>query len=238
MRARPQPRKPSTDEVEAHMIDLHPFRPRCDYCVMAAARSDHQRRQAEDYNEVPVITCDYGFFTDLKDDNRQLTEAEAIAVGATPIFVIRDRRSKMIHADAVRCEGIEDEFPIETETKWILGLGCPEVIIRTDGERSIVALGRRVGEHLREVGVKANAKHKPSVRQQISRTRREWCQNCEREGLYGGSIRTRTARCDSREITCFNYSSNNQQITPCSTVPRRCVRKGVLPGAVQEKDPS
>ena len=76
MRARPQPRKPSTDEVEAHMIDLHPFRPRCDYCVMAAARSDHQRRQAEDYNEVPVITCDYGFFTDLKDDNRQLTEAE------------------------------------------------------------------------------------------------------------------------------------------------------------------
>ena len=66
------------------MIDHHPFRSWCRYCVVAAARSDHHRRQAEDYNEVPVISCDYGFFTDSKDDDRQLTEAEAIAVGATP----------------------------------------------------------------------------------------------------------------------------------------------------------
>ena len=122
---------------------------------MAALRSDHHRRQAEDYNEVPVISCEYGFFTDSRDDeDRQLTEAEAIAVGATPILVIRDKRSKMIHADCVLCKGIEDEFPIETTTKWILGLGYPEVIIRTDGESSIVALSRRVGEKLREAGVK------------------------------------------------------------------------------------
>ena len=53
MRARPQPRKPSTQEVEAHMIDHYPFRSLCRYCVMAASRSDHHRRQAEDYNEVP-----------------------------------------------------------------------------------------------------------------------------------------------------------------------------------------
>ena len=152
MRARPQPRKPSTQEVEAHMIDHYPFRSWCRYCVMAASRSDHHRRQAEDYNEVPVISCDYVFFTDSRDDEEsQLTEAEAIAVGATPILVIR---SKMIHADCVRCKGIEDEFPIETTTKWILGLGYPEVIIRTDGESSIVALSRRVGEKLKEAGVK------------------------------------------------------------------------------------
>ena len=61
MRARPQPRKPTTQEIEAHMIDHHPFRSWCRYCVMAASRSDHHRRQAEDYNEVPVISCDYGF---------------------------------------------------------------------------------------------------------------------------------------------------------------------------------
>ena len=61
---------------------------------MAAARSDHHRSQAEEYNEVPVISCDYGFSTDSKDDARQLTEAEAIAVGVTPILVIRDKRSK------------------------------------------------------------------------------------------------------------------------------------------------
>ena len=85
---------------------------------MAASRSDHHRRQAEDYNEVPVISCDYGFFfTDSRDDDeeRQLTEAEAIAVGATPIVVIRDKRSKMIHADCVRCKGIEDEFHVRQQ---------------------------------------------------------------------------------------------------------------------------
>ena len=54
----------------------------------------------------------------------------------------------------VRCKGIEDEFPIETTTKWIWGLEYPEVIIRTDDESSIVALSRRVGEKLKEAGVK------------------------------------------------------------------------------------
>ena len=156
MRASPQSRKPSTQEVEAHMIDHYPFRFWCVYCVMAASRSDHHRRQTEDYNEVPVISCDnfFFFFTDSRnDEERQLTEAEAIAVGATPILVIRDKRSKMIHAECVRCNGIEDKFPIETTTMCILGLGCPEVIVRTDGESSIVALSRRVGEKLKEAGV-------------------------------------------------------------------------------------
>ena len=41
---------------------------------------------------------------------------------------------------------------------------------RTDGASSIVALSTRVGEKLREAGVKAMQKHKLSIRQQISRT--------------------------------------------------------------------
>ena len=62
---------------------------------MAASRSDHHRRQAEDYNEVPVVSCDYVFFfTDSRDDDdRQLTDAEAMAASTTPILVIRDKRS-------------------------------------------------------------------------------------------------------------------------------------------------
>ena len=79
---------------------------------------------------MPVISCDFFFQKDSRDDEeRQLTEADAIAVGATPILEIQDMRSKRIHADCVRCKGIEDEFPIETIAKWILGLGYPEVII-------------------------------------------------------------------------------------------------------------
>ena len=118
MRARPQPRKPSTQEVEAHMNDHHPFRSWCRYCVMAASRSDHHRRQAEDYNEVPVMSCDCVFFTDSRDDEeRQLTEAEARAVGTTPILVILDKRSKMIHTQTV-CA------PKDLETNCHLKLNC------------------------------------------------------------------------------------------------------------------
>ena len=68
----------------------------------------------------------------------------------------------MIHADCVRCNGVEDEFPIETTTKWILGLGYSEVTIRTDGESSIVVLSQRVGEKLREAGVKTKHNTNPA----------------------------------------------------------------------------
>ena len=156
MIARPQPRKPSTDEVEAHMVGHYPFRSWCRYCVMAAARSDHHSRQADDYNEVPVISCDYGFVTDSKDDDRQLTEAEAIAVGATPILGIRDTSCRTLCV----AEEFEDEFPIETNDQVDLGTRLPEV-----SESSTVALGRGVGEKLREAGVKAMQNTSPGYRQ-------------------------------------------------------------------------
>ena len=88
---------------------------------MSAARSDHHRRQAEDYNEVPAIPCDYGFFTDSKDDDRQVTEAEATAVGASDPGQVKQN-------DSCRC--------------------C--------------ALGRKVGEKLKEAGVKAMQNTSPA----------------------------------------------------------------------------
>ena len=53
------------------------------------------------------------FFTDSCDDEeRQLVEAEEMAMGAALIFVIRDKKKKMIHADCARCKESEDEFSI------------------------------------------------------------------------------------------------------------------------------
>ena len=42
MRARPQLRKLSTQEVEAHIINHYQFRFLCRYCVTAAPRTDHR----------------------------------------------------------------------------------------------------------------------------------------------------------------------------------------------------
>ena len=162
MRARPQPRKPSTDEVGAHVIDHYPFRSWCRCFVMAAAMSGHHRRQAEDYNEVPAISSHYGCFADSKDDADSSQKHKQWQLVPRPILVIQDMRSKVIHADRVLCKGMQDEFPIETTTKWSLGLGFPEVIIRTDGESSIVALGRGVGENSEKPSVKAMQNASPA----------------------------------------------------------------------------
>ena len=88
----------------------------------------------------------------------------------------------MSHAECVRCKGIEDEFPVETATMLILGLAYPEVIIRTNGESSIVALSRRVGEKLTEAGVKTMHNTNPAYDSRSAG--QEWCQNFERESSH------------------------------------------------------
>ena len=209
MRARAQPRKPSTQEVEAHMIDHCPLRSWCRFCATAAPRSDHHRRQAEDYTEVPVISCDdVFFFTDSRDDEeRHLTEAEAIAVGAAPMLVIRDKRSKIIHADCVRCKGIEDEFPIETTSKWIFGLGYPKVTIRADGESSIVALSKRVGEKLREAGVKTMHNTSPAYDSRSGG-------HAER-GVRIVKEKVRTLKCFARELHGVTDGKSHASLPRC-----------------------
>ena len=111
---------------------------------MAAARIDHHRKKAEDDIEGTVISCDYAFLTHSKVDERQLTYEGTTAVGATPIFVVRD---KLNH---------------ETTIKWILGHGYEEVFIKTDGERSVVVLGRKVTEKLNEACVEAEHQSSPA----------------------------------------------------------------------------
>ena len=86
-------------------------------------------------------------------DNSQTQRRELSVLRLLSWFVTRE--AKWIHADAVRYKGIEDEFPSETTNKWILGLGYPKVIIRTDGESSIVSLSRKFTEKLKEAGVEA-----------------------------------------------------------------------------------
>ena len=54
------------------------------------------------------------------------------------------------------CAGkeLKTNFQLRQQPSGFWDGGYPEVIIRTDGESSIVALSRRVGEKLREAGVK------------------------------------------------------------------------------------
>ena len=120
--------------------------------------------------------------------------------------MIRDKRSKMIHADCVRCKGIDNEFPIETTTKWILGLGYPEVIIRTDGESSIVALSRRVGEKLTEAGVKTMHNTSPANDSRSA--------GHAESGIRIVEEKVRTLICFARELHCVTIGRSHVSL-PC-----------------------
>ena len=70
-----------------------------------------------------------------------------------------------------------------------------------------------------------NAQHKPNIRQQISRTRREWWQNCERESLHIDMFCTLIARCDKWERTTQLISRSHlwiEGMTGCRWTYGRC----------------
>ena len=65
---------------------------------------------------------------------------------STPLLVAKDRRIGMTFAAAVSMKGGGDPHAARLLAKWIDGLGCQEVTVRTDGEPSICELIRRVRE--------------------------------------------------------------------------------------------
>ena len=64
----------------------------------------------------------------------------------TPLSVAEDRHTGMTFAAAVSMKGGGDPHVAHLLAKWIDGLGCQEVTVRTDGEPSICELIRRVRE--------------------------------------------------------------------------------------------
>ena len=95
----------------------------------------------------------------------------------------------------------------------MLGLGYPEVIIRFDGESSIVALSRRVGEKLREAGVKSMHNTSP-VYDSISAGHAE-------SGVGFAKEKVRKMKCVSLE---FYGVTNGKSHVPCPWCVRFAAR--------------
>ena len=77
-----------------------------------------------------------------RDDDRLRVCADngCLSGDSTPLFVAKDRRT------AVFTKGGGDPHAARLLAKWIDGLGCQEVTVRTDGEPSICELIRRARE--------------------------------------------------------------------------------------------
>ena len=65
---------------------------------------------------------------------------------STPLLVAKDRRTGMMFAAAVSMNGGGDPHAARLLAKWIDGLGCHEITVKTDGVPNICELIRRVRE--------------------------------------------------------------------------------------------
>ena len=83
-----------------------------------------------------------------RDDDRPKVFADYgyLSGDSTPLSVAKDRRTGMTFAAAVSMKGGGDPHAARLLAKWIDGLGCQEVTVRTDGEPRICELIRRVRE--------------------------------------------------------------------------------------------
>ena len=83
-----------------------------------------------------------------RDDDRPRVFADYgyLSGDSTPPLVAKDRRTRMTFAAAVSMKGGSDPHAARLLAKWIDGLGCQEVTVRTDEEPRICELIRRVRE--------------------------------------------------------------------------------------------
>ena len=125
------PRTPTEAEREEHDVSLVPCRPWCRFCVMGRRLERRHLTQSGDRDDDrPRVFAEYGYFS---GDSK-------------PMLVAKDRRIGMTFAaDGTMMEG-GDPHAARLLAKWIDGLGCQKVSVRTDGEPSICELIRRVRE--------------------------------------------------------------------------------------------
>ena len=90
----------------------------------------HLTQSGDRDDDRPRLFADYGYFSG----------------DSTPLLVAKDRRTGMMFAAAVSMKGGGDPHAARLLAKWIDGLGCQEVSVRTDGEPSICELISRVRE--------------------------------------------------------------------------------------------
>ena len=122
LKTKAQPLKPSAQEVASHEANGHyPYRSWCRACVGGAGRADAHRTSEEEQNQLPVISMDYGFFTDGQDERlteTQISTAE-IPKGATPFLVVKAKPTMMIYSFLVLCKGTEDQVALKETVQSI-----------------------------------------------------------------------------------------------------------------------
>ena len=161
MRTMTSPKQPTEDEVEQHRIDHQPFRSWCKWCVMGRGLGQPHTGSSRQ-SSIPIVGIDYFFITSeglqrrselgIPDDDEgdEKLSADRNEGKVVKCLIVRCFHSKCLYAHMVPQKGDDEEHYcaklVVADVEW---LGHTNCIIKSDNERAIVALRRRVTRVLR-----------------------------------------------------------------------------------------
>ena len=123
-----RPPEPSSHEKMAHEVSGHAvYRSWCVHCI-AAKGQGAGHRQGEEASEIPEIGIDYGYMCEDSAPGTHL-----------PILILKDRNGGCFGATALAVKGV-DKYALSYVVGWLQGLGHKRIVLRSDNERSLIAL--------------------------------------------------------------------------------------------------
>lgn len=131
------PSKPSFEEVEAHNVTHLPYRSWCPVCVASRGREDPHSKVKSKANGKPVVVMDYKTF------GNGLGESADDKIRA---IVMRDQTTGMIAGHICESKGPGDRWIVEKLIDDIASWGHTDIVLKTDGEASILALQEKIAE--------------------------------------------------------------------------------------------
>eukprot|EP00435_Cladocopium_sp_Y103_P007713 s12_g2.t1 len=127
------PDTPPQAEIDEHEAMGHVvYRDWCRHCIAGRAIGQHHRTRTEEQrarNLVPTIVLDYAVMSRSDEDDERLR----------PILVMKDEKTQMVAATFVDSKGATP-FAVKFAAAFLKNLGYRKVVLKSDGEHSIVAL--------------------------------------------------------------------------------------------------
>jgi hypothetical protein len=158
LKVAPSPKQPSAADIELHRITHWPYRSWCEECVKGRGLGEQRGTHVGRDHEIPIVGLDYFYMTEKglehRSDLAYANDAEVKAArecgDIVLCIVIRCYASKNIFCHEVPCKGDdEDRFVVNLAVEDIGWLGHTRVILKSDQERSLVALVTRALEVLK-----------------------------------------------------------------------------------------
>ena len=131
------PIRPSAKDIACHNITHLPYRSWCSVCVRAKGREDAHRRSKksgkdENKDGLPIISLDY----------QHLDESEDLK--KIKVIIGKDETSGSIMAHVIKVKGPTDEWVCKKLVKDFEEFGRRDVMLKTDGESSTVAVQAKI----------------------------------------------------------------------------------------------